>query len=163
MSDSVRLQRRQPTRLHRPWDSPAKNTGVDCHFLLQRMKVKSESKVSRVRSWEISPQEAAMKEKHSPTSFQGGGGTFQEMLEAGLALGGVGGERGTSDILGSAGPPPPKEGGRERQSKTRQVLLREQSKTFDSRHRQRHASSGARKEKKVTLGPPTRESKTRFG
>ena len=67
MSDSVRPQRRQPTMLHRPWDSPAKNTGVDCHFLLQRMKVKSESKVSRVRSWEISPQEAAMKEMHSPT------------------------------------------------------------------------------------------------
>ena len=27
----------------RPWDSPGKNTGVGCHFLLQRMKVKSES------------------------------------------------------------------------------------------------------------------------
>ena len=47
MSDSVRPQRRQPTRLHRPWDSPAKNTGVDCHSLLQRMKVKSESKVTQ--------------------------------------------------------------------------------------------------------------------
>ena len=35
--------RRQPTRLPRPWDSPGKNTGVGCHFLLQRMKVKSES------------------------------------------------------------------------------------------------------------------------
>ena len=32
----------QPTRLPRPWDSPGKNTGVDCHFLLQCMKVKSE-------------------------------------------------------------------------------------------------------------------------
>ena len=30
-------------RLHRPWDSPGKNTGVGCHFLLQCMKVKSES------------------------------------------------------------------------------------------------------------------------
>ena len=30
-----------------PWDSPGKNTGVDCHFLLQRMKVKSESKVAQ--------------------------------------------------------------------------------------------------------------------
>ena len=37
--------RRQPTRLSRPWDSPGKNTGVGCHFLLQRMKVKSESEV----------------------------------------------------------------------------------------------------------------------
>ena len=35
----------QPTRLSRPWDSPGKNTGVGCHFLLQSMKVKSESEV----------------------------------------------------------------------------------------------------------------------
>ena len=47
MSDSVRPQRRQPTRLPRPWDSPGKNTGVGCHFLLQRMKVKSESEVAQ--------------------------------------------------------------------------------------------------------------------
>ena len=37
--------RRQPTRLPRPWDSPGKNTGVGCHFLLQRVKVKSLSRV----------------------------------------------------------------------------------------------------------------------
>ena len=43
MSDSVQPHRRQPTRLPRTWDSPGKNTGVGCHFLLQRMKVKSES------------------------------------------------------------------------------------------------------------------------
>ena len=43
MSDSVRPHRRQPTRLPCPWDSPGKNTGVSCHFLLQCMKVKSES------------------------------------------------------------------------------------------------------------------------
>ena len=36
-------------RLPRPWDSPGKNTGVGCHFLLQCMKVKSESEVSCVR------------------------------------------------------------------------------------------------------------------
>ena len=47
MSDSVRLQRRQPTRFPRPWDSPGKNTGVGCHFLLQCMKVKSESEVTQ--------------------------------------------------------------------------------------------------------------------
>ena len=45
MSNSVRPHRRQPTRLHRPWDSPGKNTGVGCHFLLQCMKVKSQSEV----------------------------------------------------------------------------------------------------------------------
>ena len=42
MSDSVRPHRQQPTRLSHPWDSPGKNTGVGCHFLLQCMKVKSE-------------------------------------------------------------------------------------------------------------------------
>ena len=39
--------RRQPTRLPHPWDSPGKNTGVGCHFLLQCMKVKSESGVAQ--------------------------------------------------------------------------------------------------------------------
>ena len=39
--------RRQPTRLPRPWDSPGKNTGVGCHFLLQCMKVKSETEVAQ--------------------------------------------------------------------------------------------------------------------
>ena len=48
MSDSVRPHRRQPTRLPRPWDSPGKNTGVHCHFLLQCMKVKAKS-LSRVQ------------------------------------------------------------------------------------------------------------------
>ena len=33
--------------LSRPWDSPGKNTGVGCHFLLQCMKVKSESEVAQ--------------------------------------------------------------------------------------------------------------------
>ena len=47
MSDSVRPHRWQPTRLPRPWDSPGKNTGVGCHFLLQGMKVKSESEVTQ--------------------------------------------------------------------------------------------------------------------
>ena len=48
VSDSVRPHRRQPTRPRRPWDSPGKNTGVGCHFLLQRMKVKSESEVAQL-------------------------------------------------------------------------------------------------------------------
>ena len=37
----------QPIRLPRPWDSPGKNTGVGCHFLLQCMKVESESEVAQ--------------------------------------------------------------------------------------------------------------------
>ena len=47
MSDSVRPHRRQPSRLPHPWDSPGKNTGVGCHFLLQCMKVKSQSEVTQ--------------------------------------------------------------------------------------------------------------------
>ena len=45
MSDSVQPHRRQPTRLPRPWDSPGKNTGVGCPFLLQCRKLKSEREV----------------------------------------------------------------------------------------------------------------------
>ena len=47
MFDSVRPHRQQPTRLPCPWDSPGKNTGVGCHFLLQYMKVKSQSEVAQ--------------------------------------------------------------------------------------------------------------------
>ena len=43
----MRPHRQQPTRLCHPWDSPGKNTGVGCHFLLQCMKVKSESEVAQ--------------------------------------------------------------------------------------------------------------------
>ena len=45
MSNSVRPHRWQPTRLPHPWDSLGKNTGAGCHFLLQCIKVKSESEV----------------------------------------------------------------------------------------------------------------------
>ena len=47
MSNSVRPHRRWPTRLPRPWDSPGKNTGVGCHFLLQCIKGKRESEVAQ--------------------------------------------------------------------------------------------------------------------
>ena len=47
MPYSVRPHRRQPTRLRHPWDSPGRNTGVGCHFLLPCMKVKSESEVAQ--------------------------------------------------------------------------------------------------------------------
>ena len=46
-SDFVQPHRQQPTRLPRPWDSPGKNTGVGCHFLLQCMQEKSESEVAQ--------------------------------------------------------------------------------------------------------------------
>ena len=47
MSDSVRPHGLRPTRLLHPWDYPGKNTGVGCHFLLQCMKVESESEVAQ--------------------------------------------------------------------------------------------------------------------
>ena len=47
MFNSVQLHGWQPTRLHCPWDSPGKNTGVCCHFFFQCMKVKSESEVAQ--------------------------------------------------------------------------------------------------------------------
>ena len=47
VSDSVLSHRWQPSRLPRPWDSPGKNTGVGCHFLLQCMKMESESEVAQ--------------------------------------------------------------------------------------------------------------------
>ena len=55
MSYSVRPHKWQPTRLPRPWDSPGKNTGVGCHFLLQCMKVKGESEVTSVVSNSVQP------------------------------------------------------------------------------------------------------------
>ena len=59
MSDSVRPHRQQPTRLPHPWDSPGKNTGVGCHFLLQCMQVKSESEVAQSCPTLVTPWTAA--------------------------------------------------------------------------------------------------------
>ena len=52
---TLRPQRRQPARLPCPWDSPGKNTGVGCHFLLQCMKVKSKSEVAHVDATLLDP------------------------------------------------------------------------------------------------------------
>ena len=60
MSDSVRPHRQKPTRLPRPWDSPGKNTGVGCHFLLQCMKVKSESEVAQSRPTLSDPMDCSL-------------------------------------------------------------------------------------------------------
>ena len=51
--------RRQPTRPRCPWDSPRKNTGVGCHFLLQCMKVKSESEVTQSRPTLSNPMDCS--------------------------------------------------------------------------------------------------------
>ena len=66
MSDSVRPHRRQPTRLPHPWDSPGKNTGVGCHFLLQCMKVKSEGEVTQLYLTLSNPMDCSL-----PSSIHG--------------------------------------------------------------------------------------------
>ena len=60
MSDSVRPHRWQPIRLRCPWDSPGKNTGVGCHFLLQGLKVKSESDVAQLCPTLSSPMDCSL-------------------------------------------------------------------------------------------------------
>ena len=57
---TLRPHRRQPTRLPRPWDSPGKNTGVGCHFLLQCMKVKSKSEVSQLYPTLSNPMDCSL-------------------------------------------------------------------------------------------------------
>ena len=61
VSDSVWPHRQQPTRLRCPWDPPGKNTGVGCHFLLQCMKVKSQSEVAQSCPTPSDPWTAAHK------------------------------------------------------------------------------------------------------
>ena len=60
VSDSVWLHRWQPTRLPSPWDSPGKNTGVGCHFLLQCMKMKSESEVAQSCATSSDPMDCSL-------------------------------------------------------------------------------------------------------
>ena len=70
MSNSVRPHRRQPTRLPRPWDSSGKNTGVGFHFLLQCMKVKSESEVAQSRPTLSDPMDCSLPGSSTHGIFQ---------------------------------------------------------------------------------------------
>ena len=70
MSNSVRPHRRQPTRLPHPWDSPGKNTGVGCHFLLQCMEVKSESEVAQSCPTLSDPMDCSLPGSSIPGIFQ---------------------------------------------------------------------------------------------
>ena len=72
MSDSVRPHRQQPTRLPHPRDSPGKNTGVGCHFLLQCMKVKSESEVAQSRLTLRDPMDCSLPGSSVHGIFQAG-------------------------------------------------------------------------------------------
>ena len=69
MSDSVQPHRRQPTRLCFSWDSPGKNTGVGCHFLLQCMKVKSESEVAQLGLTLRDPMDCSLYQAPLSTGF----------------------------------------------------------------------------------------------
>ena len=60
----------QPTRLPHPWDSPGKNTGVGCHFLLQCMKVKSESEVAQSCLTLLDPMDCSLPGSSVHGSFQ---------------------------------------------------------------------------------------------
>ena len=57
---TLQLHRQQPTRLPRPWDSPGKNTGVGCHFLLQYVKVKSESEATQLCPTASDPMDCSL-------------------------------------------------------------------------------------------------------
>ena len=70
MFDSVRHHRRQPTRLPRHWDSPSKNTGGGCHFLLQCMKVKNESEVTQSCPTLRDPMDCSLPGSSVPGIFQ---------------------------------------------------------------------------------------------
>ena len=43
-----------------PWDSPGKNTGVGCHFLLQCRKVKTESEVAQLCPTPSNPMDCSL-------------------------------------------------------------------------------------------------------
>ena len=68
----MRPHRRQPTRLPHPWDSPGKNTGVGCHFLLQCMKVKSESEVTQLCPTLSDPMDCSLPGSSVHGIFQAG-------------------------------------------------------------------------------------------
>ena len=70
MSDSVQPQRQQATRLPCPWDSPGKNSGVGCHFLLQCMKVKSASEVAESCTTLCDPMDCSLPGSSAHGIFQ---------------------------------------------------------------------------------------------
>ena len=70
MSNNVQPHRRQPTRLPRPWDSPGKNTGVGCHFLLQCTKGKRESEVAQSCATLSNPMDCSLPDSSVHGIFQ---------------------------------------------------------------------------------------------
>ena len=79
VSDSVRPQRRQPTRLPRPWDSPGKNSGVACHFLLQTYSLgDGKGRVYCVKAGEVGHDKNLFSFKQS--LLLKGNNSFQELF-----------------------------------------------------------------------------------
>ena len=68
----MRPHRRQPTRLPHPWDSLGKITGVGCHFLLQCMKVKSQSEVAQLCPTSSNPMDCSLPGSSVQGVFQAG-------------------------------------------------------------------------------------------
>ena len=68
----MRPHRWQPTRLPYPWDSLGKNTGVGCHFLLQCMKVKSQSEVAQSCATLRNPMDCSLPGSFVHGIFQAG-------------------------------------------------------------------------------------------
>ena len=101
MSDSARPHRRQPTRLPHPWDSPGKNTGVGCHFLLQCMKVKSQSEVAQLCPTLSDPTDCSLPGSSIHGIFQAG------VLEWGAIACPNGGQSGCPASAPSILPGPP--------------------------------------------------------
>ena len=73
VSDSMRPHRRQPSMLPRPWDSPGNKTGVGCHFLLQRMKVKSGSELAQSCPTLSNPMDCSLRPQDFPGKSTGVG------------------------------------------------------------------------------------------
>ena len=85
MSNSALPHRQQPNRLPRPWNSPGKNTGVGCYFLLQCMKVKSESEVAQSCQTLSNPRDCSLPSSSVHRIFQArvlewGAIAFSEMI-----------------------------------------------------------------------------------
>ena len=81
----VQPHRRPPTRLPHPWNSPGKNIGVGCHFLLQCMKVKSESEVAQScptlpDSMDCSPSDSSVRGIFQARVLEWGAIAFSEEL-----------------------------------------------------------------------------------
>ena len=89
MSDSVRPHRWKPTRLPHPWDSPGKNTGVGCHFLLQCKKVKSESEVAQSCPTLCDPMDCSLPAPPMAVGFRTGVDPLLEDVQTGTDLMGL--------------------------------------------------------------------------